>query len=287
MTVEQIISAFDRFDGKYKREEMEEALTLKEEITPHLIRILEDVAADSRTYVAEGHYANVYAVVLLAYFQEPRAHLPIIHAFCINDEDREVLWGDMVTETLPALLFLTCGVSLKAIKELVLNKEAYDFVRSSAVEALTYAVARSVADRGEVVEFFSRLFTGTEAEEDSWFWGSIAGALADLHPAEVMDVIRRAYNDGLIYDQHVGLEEIEEDALKDQDEVLGKLRSRVDYRLSADIHSYLSWFACFREEKKMGRTLPASEQSNAHKNKKETKRTKRKIIKASKRKNRR
>jgi hypothetical protein len=71
VTVEQIISAFDRSDGKYKREEMEEALTLREEITPHLIRILEDVAADSHTYADEDHYANVYAAALLAYFQEP------------------------------------------------------------------------------------------------------------------------------------------------------------------------------------------------------------------------
>jgi hypothetical protein len=122
--IQRIISAFDHFDGEYKKAEMEEALTLKDEITPHLIRILEDLAANPREYAAKGHYANVYAAALLGYFQEPGAHLPIIRAFCINDEDREELWGDMVTETLPALLFLTCGGSLEAIKKLVLDKDS-------------------------------------------------------------------------------------------------------------------------------------------------------------------
>ncbi len=48
----------------------------------------------------EDHYANVYAAALLGYFQEPSAHLPIIRAFCIGNEEKEELWGDMVTEKL-------------------------------------------------------------------------------------------------------------------------------------------------------------------------------------------
>jgi hypothetical protein len=175
--IKQIISAFDHFDGNYKKSEMEEALTLKDEITPHLIRILEELAENPRAYAEGEHYANVYAVALLAYFQEPKAHLPIIRAFCIDDEEREILWGDTVTETLPALLFLTCGGSLDAIKGLVLNRDTYVFTRGSGLEALAYAVARGAVSREEIVDFLSGLFTGTEDEAGSDFWSSVAWKL--------------------------------------------------------------------------------------------------------------
>jgi hypothetical protein len=42
----ELVAAFDVFNGKYRREEVEEALTLQEEITPLLISILDDIAAD-------------------------------------------------------------------------------------------------------------------------------------------------------------------------------------------------------------------------------------------------
>lgn len=143
--IKELIAAFDVYDGRYKRQEMEEAVALQTEITPYLIRILEDIAADPEEYSLNEHYANMHAVALLAYFQEPAAHLPIINAFLIDEEYLDDLWGDMVTETLPALLFQTCKGSLDDIKRLVLNKDAHEYVRGAAVDALTYAVARGVA----------------------------------------------------------------------------------------------------------------------------------------------
>lgn len=284
--VHEIIGAFDHFDGTYKRAEMEEALTFKEEITPHLIRILGELAADPARYAAEEHYANIYAVALLAHFRELSAHLPIIRAFCIDDESREILWGDMVTETLPALLFLTCNGSLDAIRELVLNKEAYDYVRGSAVDALAYAVARGVADRAEVIGFLSGLFTGTEADENSYLWCTIASVIADLHPEGAMEVIRKAYEDGLVYDGYIGLDEIEKDLLKDKEEVLERLSENVEDRISTDIHDYISRFACFRENEYKPRSEPVNTAQKAQKNWKKANRAKNSMAKKSKRKNR-
>jgi len=125
--IRELIETFDHFDKKYKRAEVEEAVTLREEITPHLIRILEELAADPRKYADEEHYANTYAVALLAHFREPAAHLPIIRAFSIGEEVNDLLWGDMVTETLPALLFQTCNGSFEAIKAIVHDRGAFDY----------------------------------------------------------------------------------------------------------------------------------------------------------------
>ncbi len=284
--VEELIEEFDWFDGVYKRDEIEEALTLKEEIIPHLIRILEEVADDPARYILEEHYANTYAVALLAHFQEPTAHLPIIRAFCLPAEQLDELWGDMVTETLPALLFQTCNGQLAAIKELILDREAPEFVRSAAVDAMTYAVAREAADREEVIAFLSSLLTGTEAEADSYFWGSVVSAISDLHPEGAMESIRKAFAEGLIPEIFVTLEEIEDDLCRDMEEARLLLHTRVDHRIPQDIHAYLSWFACFRESAPLP-PQPVNCVLKAQQNQKKANRAKSKRAKKARKKNRR
>lgn len=284
--VEQLIEEFDWFDDVYKREEMEEALSLREEITPYLIRILEELADDPARYILEDHYANTYAVALLAHFQEPTAHLPIIRAFCLPEEQLDELWGDMVTETLPVLLFQTCNGQLAAIKELILDREAPEFVRAAAVEAMTYAVAREVADREEVIAFLSGLFTGAEAGADSFFWGNIVFAISDLHPEGAMEVIRKAFADGLIPEIFVSLEEIEDNLLRDTDEARLLLCARVDRRIPQDVHAYLAWFASFHENTPLP-PRPVNGVIKAQQNKKKINRVKSKLAKKARKKNRR
>lgn len=284
--INELIAAFDLYDGKYKRDEVEEAVALQKEITSHLIKILEDLAADPEEYLDADHFANTYAVTLLAHFQEPAAHLPIIKAFLVSDDYLDDLWGDMVTGTLPALLVQTCNGSLDEIKKLVLNQDAYEFVRGSAVEAMTFAVARGVVERQEVLDFLTGLFTGEEAEEDGYFWSNVAACIADIHPEGAMEVIRDAYARGLIFEGYVGLEEIERDNKKTVEEVLDDLRQKTDLRIPADVHGHLSWFACFNEERDAPRPLPFFDDKKVRKKKKTAKRSKKKMAKKSRKKNR-
>lgn len=284
--VEELIEEFDWYDGVYKRGELEEAITLREEITPYLVRILEEVADDPQRYAREEHYANVYAAALLAYFQEPAAFLPIIRAFCIPKEQRNILWGDMVTETLPALLVQTCNGRLDVIRELIVDKEAPEYVRGAAVGALTYAVARDEAVREEVIAFLAGLFTGTEAEAGSDFWGNIACAISDLHPEGAMTVIRQAFTDGLVHPSYVGLQEIEQDLARDREEVLAELRAMVERAVPHDVHAYLSGFAIFQES---GPLRPTSVNCarKERQNRKKANRVKGKLAKKARKKNRR
>jgi hypothetical protein len=258
--IDELIRAFDIFDGRYKRDEVDEAITLRAEITPRLLLILEDVAENPAVYAAEEHYANVYAAILLAHFQEPAAHLPLIRAFNIPEEEREDLWGDMVTATLPALLYQTCNQSFETVRELACNREISDYVRGAALEALTYAVARGTLTREEVVDFFLTLFTGSEADPESDYWSNIVIMLCDLHPEGAMEPIRRAYEEGLVSPGYVGLDEVEKELARDKEKVLAELRVHTDRSIPADVHDYCSWFSCFRE----GGTAPPSMPESAY-----------------------
>ena len=283
--VEELIEEFDWDDDVYKRQEVEEALTLREEITPHLIRILEEIATDPLRYAQEEHNAHIYAVALLAHFQEPAALLPIIRAFSIPDEFMEFLWGDMVTETLPALLVQTGHGQLDTIKGLILDRETPEYVRGGAVEALAYAVVQELAVRDEVIAFLASLFTGTEAEENSDFWNTVACAITDLHPEEAMPVLRQAVADGLVTPDYVGLDEIERNLARDREEVLAELRQMMERRVPRNVHDYLSWFAGFQDEPPLP-PPPVNFADQALQKKKKSSRARAKLAKKARKKNR-
>ncbi len=287
---EELIKEFDLFDGVYKQAAMEEALALREEITPHLLHVLDEIVRDPDRYVEEGHYANVYAVSLLAHFQEPAAFERIIRAFCVPADPREEIWGDMVTETLPALLLQTCNGRLDPIKALILDKTAYEYVRGSAVNALAYAVVRGLTPREEVVEFLSTLFTGTEADSESDFWGDIACTLGDLHPEEAMPVLRQAFDDELIWPAYVNLEDIERDLARGREAQLARLATEADRRIPSDIHQYISWFACFKPiqaDRQLSPPSPSAIVRKQQQKAKSTNRAKTKEAKKARKKNRR
>lgn len=163
--INEILAALEFNDGIYQREAVDATIALKEEITPHLIDILERVLADPAKYLDEPRYfAHIYAVMLLAHFKEQRAHRLIVDVFSLPEEFVSPLFEDTITEDLPTLLCRTCGGSVAQIKELVLNKEAYDYCRSSALGALNFAVVGGIISREAMLDFYGSLFTSKEAE---------------------------------------------------------------------------------------------------------------------------
>ncbi len=138
----------------YLREEVDEALNHQEALTPHLLGIIESVAENPLRHALEEHNGHVYAATLLSHFSEPAAHLPLIRAFSIAEEQLIDLWGDMTTETLPTLLYRTCNGEIEGIKGLVANREIDQYVRCAAMEALSYVVAFDPTRRDEVVQIF-------------------------------------------------------------------------------------------------------------------------------------
>jgi hypothetical protein len=246
--IQNLLAQFDRLSGTYMRAEVDEAVTQQEALTPHLLRILEDVGNNPLRYSLEGGNAHVYAALLLSHFREPAAHLLFIRAFSIAEEQLMDLWGDMATETLPTLLYQTCAGSIAAIKELIVNREVDQYVRCAAMEALSYVVAFDPLQRDEVVEFFQSLFTGNEADPDSYFWGNLTATLCDLHPEESMEIIRKAFADGVVRPGFIGLADVEQACGRNREEAMTTLRSWVAARMPADIHAYISWFAEFNHE---------------------------------------
>ena len=297
--INEVLEAFKIFDGNYKREEVDAAIELKEEITPHLIEILENVLTDPDPYIQnENLYDHIYAWMLLGHFRESKAHNVITDLFSLPDRIPHELYGDLATSDLPTILLRTCGGSIEWIKSMASNKDVDVYGRISAINAMAYAVVEGIASRDEVISLFGTLFTGNEADAESDFWSLLANFVCDLYPEELMDIIKKAYENGLIFSGMIRYEDFKKTLADGKEKCLDRLKSDLERRSLDDIHGSMSWWACFNEEPQLTAT-PDTFKMDKHptnldqskpkfKNKKnKAQKKKRKQAKTSKRKNRR
>ena len=249
MPIEEILSSFEIFDYQYKREQVDAALEQKEEIIPYLINILEQVRENPQKYVEnEDYYAHMYAVMLLAHFQEHQAHQVIIDIFSLPEPIPETLFGDTITEDLPIILLRTCNGSLEGIKSLIYNKNADQYCRSSALQAISYAVLEGFITREEALSFFGNLLTGDEAEPDSVFYGEVGCCIYDLYPEELMDKVEQAYQNELIPSSFIDWNSFHVALKRGKEKCLDRLREKLARRNLDNIHDSMSWWACFHPQ---------------------------------------
>jgi hypothetical protein len=244
----ELLQIFDDFDGEYKRAEVEVALTLREEMIPLLIRHLEELAKAPDEYIETGRFAHNYALALLAHFREPSAHLAIIRAFSLSYKQLDAIWGELLTEGLPALLCRTSGGNYDAVKALALERGGDQFVRSAALEAIKLAVAQGDLSRDDALDFYATLFDEDNlAQPEDYFWPALVFELCDLYPVELMDKVRELYAKGLVTDEYMPLEDFEVIVEGGLEKALARLKARYAERSLEDVHAYISWFACFDE----------------------------------------
>jgi hypothetical protein len=146
-----------------------------------------------------------------------------------------------------------------------------------------------VADRHETVAFLEGLFTGEEAEADSFFWSNLVATLVDLHPGDSMELIRRAYADNLVQKDYIAPEDVERSLTLDRAEAMEALRERTRRRMPADLHRYISWFAEFQPKEDPPRPEADRETERTRRagKKKQAERARNKAAKKARKKNRR
>jgi len=285
----QLLEIFDDFDGEYKEAEVNEALSLREDLEPLLDRLLEEVAEQPENFSEFGRFAHHYAVPLLIHFRAPATHLPIIRAFSLPGEALDAVWGEVVTDSLPALLCRTAGGDYRAVKALTLNQEVEPFVRAMALEALKLGVAQGDLARDEALAFYASLMDDGFPAADEFLWTALVFELLDLYPGELIGKIRDLYRGGVVTDEFVPLGKIEKIVEDGLEQALAKLPDRLAQRSPDDVHAYIAHLGCFRDpEWDYGDYSFAGEVSppKSQEKKKQNARKKRKQANAAKRKNR-
>ena len=103
-----------------------------------------------------------------------------------------------------------------------------------------------------------------------------------------MPVIQKAYDDDLIDSWAIRIEDFEECLQEGRKATFERIRKDMKQDMPADIHRYMSWWSCFRTDEES--TIPFDSKPNitvTPSAKKSSEKKRKKMAKASKRRNRR
>ncbi|MGH9664407.1 MAG: DUF1186 domain-containing protein, partial [Bryobacteraceae bacterium] len=74
-----------------------------------------------------------------------------------------------------------------------------------------------------ILLYFARLFREKLAREWSHVWDELVSCVSELYPEELLDDVKRAYEEDLVDPGYIGFEDIERDLAMGKDQVLAKL----------------------------------------------------------------
>jgi hypothetical protein len=253
MKTREILRELEFNTGVFPRRAVEGAIANRQQITPELLRILREARQNVKKLVDQEDYlAHIYAMYLLAQFRESRAYPLIVDFFSMPGEVSLDLTGDLVTETLGRILASVCHGDVSLIKQLVEDENANEYVRDAALEALLVLVARGVKSREEVMTYYQSLFRGELIREPAHIWDGLVSCSVDLYPEEVLQDIKRAYDDGLVDEGFIGFESVEETLALGKEKTLENLKGDTRNRFIVDTIGEMEWWACFDAPKRRG-----------------------------------
>ena len=246
MEIEELFARLDRHHGPFPEELVAEVIARREEATPQLLAILEDVDRDPEPWLADDErMIHTFALYLLALFRETRAYPLLARIFSRPGEFAFDLAGDVVTEDLGRMLASVSGGDAAGMIALIENEQANEYVREAAMRGMVSLVTTGQRTREEVMAYFLQLFHKLE-RKPGMQWDGLANACADLWPQEAMEELKRAYEDGLVDSMSIDWEDIER-AL-----ALGQQRAKAQAQrrdpLITDVAEDMRWMQCFQPD---------------------------------------
>ena len=248
---EEVLAALRGPVGGYPAAAVAEAVEHLDELEPQLLALLAEyaddpVAADEQ----HGGMAPIFTAYLLAHGRKSSAHPTLLRILSLPGEGPYDVFGDLVTEDMPALLWQTCASDLSGVLELARDREADSYCRAACLDVLSYAWAEGAVSReGAIAVLQEVLTTAKEAPDDGVVVNQAISLLCDLHPGESLDLIREVFALGLVDPFWVAWDEVQVWAERDPEQALQELRRQRLEQLAGTPHEHLHGWAAFREDR--------------------------------------
>ena len=244
MTVPEIIAALTPYTGHFPRAAVEAAIAQREEVTPELLRALEEAAEAPEKFASREMMLHIFASYLLAQFRDKRAYRPLAKILAAPGDTADKLFGGTITERLENILASVYDGDPEPVKRLVEGEDVYEYVRGAAVDTFMVLTHTGQIPREEVVNYYRDLFRGKLRREYHQVWNALACAVGDLPAPELVGDLRQAFEDGLVDPGYAGLAELERDALVPFEKKDNWKREKLS-SLVSDAVSEMSWWAAF------------------------------------------
>lgn len=201
MPLEEILAELKQpYTGKLPKEALRAAQARRDEIIPHLIKILDDAvsAAKAGDKTCAESQRPFFALYLLAEFRAKEA-LPVIReALTLPDDFPDLLFGDAITEDLPRILAVLADDKVDWITECIDNDQIDLYVRWSMANVYLHLVADAKMSREEAMERLRRHLIRVMDKGDWEFTTSLVCVLSKYSPHEAKAEIELAFAEDLI-----------------------------------------------------------------------------------------
>ena len=250
MELTEIIAELENFTGTFPRLALERAISEQEAITPLLLGTVQEWKSKlEELSECPNYFLHIYAMYLLAQFREAQAYQPIVEFFSVPGEISMDVTGDLVTEDLGRILASVCGGDIEPIQQLIEDRQANEYVRSSALRSLMILVVQGAIDREVVIKYFEELFSTRLEREYSFIWTKLVTESAVLAPLQLKQQIDRAFDEDLVESFFFGQKDVDYYINLGQEASLNELRDRKHYTSIEDTISEMEWWNCFQEKK--------------------------------------
>lgn len=247
MQIRDILRQLKRYNGTFPRDAVQAAIAQQKQITPELLKILEQATVKANDLLDYPNYmGHFYAMYLLAQFREARAY-PLLVDFCtIDPETLHFLLGDTLTEDLNRILASVSGGDPEPMKSLVENAAINEYARSAALGGLATLVAQGAQSRADIMAYFQSLFRETLPRAKDFIWNALVSTSTRLYPDLVYDDIKQAYADKLVDPMYISLKNVDESMAQGKEAVLEDLKTYWHYTYIDDTIKELETWASFQ-----------------------------------------
>lgn len=280
----ELLKEIEYNNGEFPREQLEEIISRREEFIPELLDILKNTKENYEEIIEEPEYfAHIYAIFLLAQFKENQSFNLIMDLIRLPDEIPDDLFGDLITEELHKILASVCNGDTVPIKSLIEDRNVNEYVRCAAIKSFIVLLGEGVISQSEVLEYYKSLFEGKLEREFSQTWNELVWSSCEVGPTELYEYIKAAYEDELVEEGLISMEDIN-DAIKIHDKEKFPNLINEGYEFIKDTIKELSCWACFRKESDKPKPKFMAGMSKANKDKKKNKKKQSKATKKKQRK---
>ncbi|MCZ6674026.1 MAG: DUF1186 domain-containing protein [Verrucomicrobia bacterium] len=230
-------------DGGYPKDEIDEVIRRRVEATPHLLAAVEWMVLNPGDAIETNEYMlPFYALYLLALFREKQA-ADLVVALARHPLSDGMI-GDVITEGLHAILASLCMNNPESLNTIIEDSDADPFARASALDALATLCLKDKLPRETLCQYLLELYETKLEKKPSFVWDGAVGVSVDLGFSEHLELIQRAYAEGLA-DDTVDLLEDVLSKLNDGGPWNGNDRR---YRFVNSVDGEISHWYCFSEK---------------------------------------
>lgn len=248
MDIAHILEELSYDTGELPREAIEAACAKREEITAHLLAILETAVNRVDEIILQDNYqGHLYAMYLLAQFREKKALPLIMKLISFPREIPHAILGDVLTEDLGRILASLTKSDLSPLFKLIENKKIDEYVRAAALSGLVTLVGVGIVEREEIYSYLSSLLSEKLERKPSFVWDTLLASLCELHPKEAYPEIIRAFQDHLFDESLIDLAATQSIMAKSRDALMKKLFDEAEL-IDDTVVEMEKWFAKERDE---------------------------------------